>query len=668
MGKPRGKPKRQRESLPDEDTASAAGAGKAKKPRTSSDKTRSTTAAHVVDKSTFGKMVTDAGFCLIAGDHPNQLNVDQVMFQKKLRKAVKSGMNLEETVEEFISGLQNHIEDPVRFKYSLLLTTSSAECESARGGNQDSLIRLILGIDELQPALVNTLLEKLPEFMGEEDSMFDYSEAVDLPKLILNQFHWMDNVINSKEMTDKMLEMVEISSPSVQREIIACIPEVVSDQEHSEVANRLKNMLECNSQLTVPIIDALDNLNLTPELLREVRGSALESLVSADLDDLPVVIKFILQSVSSSDALEVISELRRNLDFHTSLPPSSASTPYARASTTGNVSTHKKTTDSEMLILETIKSTMRFNKVLADGWQKAIESVSDAAGHKVLDIFVLLISHAVANRKKPVEAVFRHKVRKGHFTEELLQATFTSHAKVIRDYLGSLLCIAEKLLRSPEPQVSQFGSKVYQTAFAAFDVYSKQEVVGALVTHIGSGLSAEMDSALDILSSLALSHTKDLAPFAVFIKGVLDYLDNLTMTQVKKLFSVLATLAYRGGSSGSTLQDELHIVVRKNLTSNSPKYKRMGVVAALMVIQNMARKRMDSGSGKQALASLSQDVFKQILGLLDLVKSSCGQAPEAAALFFDELANIVQKGDLHPKILETVGENILDEFPGRFRC
>lgn len=46
----------------------------AKKPRTSTEKTKSTTAAHVVDKSTFGKMVTDAGFCLIAGDHPNQLS------------------------------------------------------------------------------------------------------------------------------------------------------------------------------------------------------------------------------------------------------------------------------------------------------------------------------------------------------------------------------------------------------------------------------------------------------------------------------------------------------------------------------------------------------------------------------------------------------------------
>ncbi|XP_071510781.1 Fanconi anemia group D2 protein homolog [Diadema antillarum] len=127
-------------------------------------------------------MVESAGFHLMAGDQPNQLSVDQVMFQKKIRKAVKSSMNLEKTIEDFITGLQNHIEDSV----------------SARGGNQDSLIRLLLGVDEMQPALVNMLLEKLPEFMGEEDSMFDYSEAVDLPKLILNQFHWLDRVINSK--------------------------------------------------------------------------------------------------------------------------------------------------------------------------------------------------------------------------------------------------------------------------------------------------------------------------------------------------------------------------------------------------------------------------------------------------------------------------------------
>ncbi|XP_071510780.1 Fanconi anemia group D2 protein-like [Diadema antillarum] len=663
---PKAKGKRQRDSLPNKSSAASNLTNSAKKRKTTSGVAKPQTAVPLVDKSTFGLMVESAGFHLMAGDHPNQLSVDQVMFQKKIRKAVKSSMNLEKTIEDFITGLQNHIEDSVRLKYSLLPTMSSAECESARGGNQDSLIRLLLGVDEMQPALVNMLLEKLPEFMGEEDSMFDYSEAVDLPKLILNQFHWLDRVINSKEMTDKMLEMVEISSLSVQQEIIACIPEVVSDQEHHEVTTRLKNMLECNTQLTVPIIDALDNLNLTPELVREVRASALQSLVSADLDDLPVVIKFILQSVNSSDALEVISELRKNLDFQTTNVSSSTSTPFASSSRPGNGKANKKTADSELLILDTIKSTIRFNKVLADGWQKAIENVSSSAEHKVVDIFVLLISHAIANRKKSVEALFRKKVRQGHFTEELLQATFTSHSKVIRGYLSSLLCIAEKLLRSPEPQVSQFGATVYKTAFLAFDMHYKQEVIGALVTHIGSGLSAEMDMALDILTSLATGHTSDLAPFAVFIKGVLDYLDNLTMSQVKKLFSVLAALAYTGGQVGSTLQDELHIVVRKNLTSNSPKYKRIGVVAALMVIKNMASKRPDSRFSTHTIPALPQDVLKQVMSLLDLVKSSSNHSPEAIGLFYDEMANIIQKGELHPKVLETIGENILEDFQSDF--
>ena len=41
-------------------------------------------------------------------------------------------------------------------------------------------------------------------------------------------------------MTAKMVEMVDVSCESVQREIIACIPEVVSDEEHNAVAVKLQ--------------------------------------------------------------------------------------------------------------------------------------------------------------------------------------------------------------------------------------------------------------------------------------------------------------------------------------------------------------------------------------------------------------------------------------------
>ena len=43
-----------------------------------------------------------------------------------------------------------------------------------------------------------------------------------------------------KELTEKMLEIVGITSLDIQREIITCIPEVLDDAEHSEVARELR--------------------------------------------------------------------------------------------------------------------------------------------------------------------------------------------------------------------------------------------------------------------------------------------------------------------------------------------------------------------------------------------------------------------------------------------
>ena len=45
-----------------------------------------------------------------------------------------------------------------------------------------------------------------------------------------------------------------------------------------------------------------------------------------------------------------------------------------------------------------------------------------------------------------------------------------------------------------------------------------QEIVGTLVTHIGSGYAAEADASLDVLSDLVESHPDVMAPFAIFIK------------------------------------------------------------------------------------------------------------------------------------------------------
>jgi hypothetical protein len=41
--------------------------------------------------------------------------------------------------------------------------------------------------------------------------------------------------------------------------------------------------------------------------------------------------------------------------------------------------------------------------------------------------------------------------------------------------------------------------------------------------------------------------------------------------------------------------------------------------------------------------------FIQVVSLLDLVRNSIKRVPEAAALFYDELANVIEKRQLDPK-------------------
>ena len=64
---------------------------------------------------------------------------------------------------------------------------------------------------------------------------------------------------------------------------------------------------------------------------------------------------------------------------------------------------------------------------------QAIESANTPGNHKVVDLFVLLILHSTANRKKAMETLIRNKIKNGHFTEEMLNAAFSSHSQVKRE-------------------------------------------------------------------------------------------------------------------------------------------------------------------------------------------------------------------------------------------
>uniref|UniRef100_A0A8C5SUZ5 FA complementation group D2 n=1 Tax=Laticauda laticaudata TaxID=8630 RepID=A0A8C5SUZ5_LATLA len=444
-------------------------------------------------------------------------------------------------------------------------------------------------------AVIKLLFEKLPEFFQESVG----SDGLNLPRLIVNQLKWLDRIVDNKDLVSMIMQMVCVSPPSIQHDIITSLPEILEDSQHSEIAKQLSSLLKENIGLTVPVLDALSCLNLDMELLFEIRLSVMSSISAVKVEDLPIIVKFILHSMK---ATEVISDLRKKLNLE-----SCAALPSVQASQS------KLSSQLHTFIFK-----------------------------KVLDMIMLLIIYATSTKnKKQIERLLKSKIQSGCLREQLLQNAFRYHSLVMRDLFPAILSVAESFVNSADPCVISFGSCMYKQAFMAFDSYCQQEIVGALVAHICGGNKVEVDVSLDILTDLVSVHTSSVVSYIVFLKSTLDYMDNLGPQQIRKLFHILSMLAFIQGHRNSHIQDDMHMVIRKQLSSTIPKYKRIGIIGAVTMYHMIMKGQ-----------------YRQIITLLELVFSCCGQDPHALALYYDELANLIQKGNLDLQIL--VGYRVLD--------
>ncbi|XP_014703630.3 Fanconi anemia group D2 protein isoform X1 [Equus asinus] len=617
--------------------------------------------------SVFVKLLKTSGIILKTGESQHQLAVDQIIFQKKLFQTLKKHPSYPKIIEEFISGLESYIEDQDSFRNCLVSCERLQDEEASMGTSYSkSLIKLLLGIDILQPAIIKTLFEKLPEFLFEKVN----TDGISMPRLIISQLKWLDRVVDGKDLTTKIMQLISIAPVYLQHDFITSLPEIIGDSQHADVGKELSDLLTENTSLTVPILDVLSSLRIDPKLVSEVRQLVMGKLSSVRLDDLPVIIKFILHSVTTTDALEVISELREQLDLQHCVLPSQLQASQSRLKSKGRRSSsgnqENSGQDCVILLFDVIKSAVRYEKTISEAWIKAIESTPSGSEHKIFDLTMLLIIYSTNTQtKKYIERVLRNKIRSGCFQEQLLQSTFYVHYLVLKDVCPSILSLAQSFLHSLDQSIILFGSLLYKYAFKFFDTYCQQEVVGALVTHICSGNEAEVDTALDILLDLVVVNLSAMRLNAVFVKGILDYLENMSPQQIRKLFYILSTLAFsKQHEASSHIQDDMHLVIRKQLSSTIFKYKLIGIIGAVTMAGIMAADR--SSSLTQGRAALSSEQCTQVTSLLQLVHSCSKQSPWASALYYDEFANLIQGGKLAPKALEWAGQTIFNDFQDAF--
>uniref|UniRef100_A0A2I3TXL5 FA complementation group D2 n=1 Tax=Pan troglodytes TaxID=9598 RepID=A0A2I3TXL5_PANTR len=600
-----------------------------------SKKTKKSHIANEVEEndSIFVKLLKVSGIILKTGESQNQLAVDQIAFQKKLFQTLRRHPSYPKIIEEFVSGLESYIEDEDSFRNCLLSCERLQDEEASMGASYSkSLIKLLLGIDILQA--------------------HKNSDEINIPRLIVSQLKWLDRVVDGKDLTTKIMQLISIAPENLQHDIITSLPEILGDSQHADVGKELSDLLIENTSLTVPILDVLSSLRLDPNFLLKVRQLVMDKLSSIRLEDLPVIIKFILHSITAVDALEVISELREKLDLQHCVLPSRLQASQVKLKSKGRASSSGNQESSGqsciILLFDVIKSAIRYEKTISEAWIKAIENTASVSEHKVFDLVMLFIIYSTNTQtKKYIERVLRNKIRSGCIQEQLLQSTFSVHYLVLKDMCSSILSLAQSLLHSLDQSIISFGSLLYKYAFKFFDTYCQQEVVGALVTHICSGNEAEVDTALDVLLELVVLNPSAMMMNAVFVKGILDYLDNISPQQIRKLFYVLSTLAFsKQNEASSHIQDDMHLVIRKQLSSTVFKYKLIGIIGAVTMAGIMAADRYtESPSLTQERANLSDEQCTQVTSLLQLLDPKALVKPIISRMPSGRDSCVVPEGD-----------------------
>ncbi|KAK4379101.1 hypothetical protein RND71_000963 [Anisodus tanguticus] len=472
----------------------------------------------------------------------------------------------------------------------------------------------------------NLLLEKLPEYfdvdpsrnIGGRSSSLCLEE--DIARLILNQFRWLDFLVDSEAFTQKLFQVLSICPVHLKKEIIGSLPEIIGENNNKTAVDSLQEMLQEDSSIIVPMLDCFSNLHLDDMLQEQVITVALSCIRTIDAEHMPYLLRFLLLLATPTNTRRIISHIRQQLKL---LGASNVWTTQQSKMKGKSV-----VNNAEASILDALRTSLRFNKVICQETLNELKSLEKVQDHKVIDIWLLMLIYMNNEPlQKSVEKLLKKKILEGCIVETMFDQCVSGNTDLTRDYLPTLLSISEYLLSCKEDKAREFGICMYTNLFKELvDGYSRQEVLGALIAHVGSGISHEVTSAMDVMVLLASKYSQELIPLSSHITGILDYLETFSSENLHKVYETFSLLAFSAevstGPFGSPISNELLVIVRKQLSNSDLIYKKMGLIGTLKIVSYLG----DANTTKH-LSSSQKSNYEEALELLETAMNSCRQLP-----------------------------------------
>ncbi|KAL9656234.1 hypothetical protein ABK040_007849 [Willaertia magna] len=596
----------------------------------------------------------------------------------QLRRHIEKNVKTKQEAEDFCFSLKSMIDKDETFLLQCLLPFETIDNNNAYFSSNESFFKMLLNITSLQSQIFDILFADLITRCQDYDEDNYGSWDRNIPKLIVSQMRWLDMIVDSKSLANHLSSILTVSSSIFKKEMISAIPEIIDDSEHERIVDILQQVMREDNDSIINVVDALSNLNLKKEIMENMISHVLETLDSANTNDLPVIIRFLLQSANEVNVNNIVSKIREGLDISSlSVVPNDDDEDNHTFSQRKDKGKSSENNNCESLIVSALGTGIRHKKIIEKHFIQVISKVNTPAEHNIIDIWVLMAIYSMPNYRRDAELLLKKKIKNHLIDDELMKSSIDVHGEALLQFFPSMNELASVLLRNTTDSISQFGQNLYYYMFSGFNSdYNRQKIIASLITHVGSSTKSEKEAALDVLLRIAKSKLYIMRSYSGFIQGLLDYLTNLTDSQLRKVYKLFSLLSYmktlrdteQSSAATKTIRDELMIIIRKQLSNTNTVYKKMGIIGACSIISMIGSMSEDISfiASQHTEQKLTEEEYEEARDILHFASKCCLRVPIFKTLLYDELSYIVLERNLDSRLLQEIQHGILTDFFQKF--
>lgn len=588
---------------------------------------------------------------LIINEAPGKhiATTESVYIVKDLKSKVQDHFNYPDNVNDLYTCIENECNDLESFKHFLYpnIVRSGLKEDSEDQPLNDSVIRILLHVPALQ--------EKLTDYV--------FNKAIDLAieckcqpwiKAILICFTGLDN-INMNVLSKNFINLLEVASEHLVRlEIITAIPDILGDQEHETIASEMTRFLNDDCDLIPAVLECLSSLCLSDDQNIHVQNKILNILMtSTDYAYYPSFIKFLLMPGRADEPgyMNIIKGLRENIDWPTS-------------------STDMQQIDKSQLSTSiAIRNSMISSKTIAHAWMRVLSLCELATEHKPLDMIILLLIYTISEEKqKIVEKLVKNEIKLDILKKDFIKESFIKFKPVFKKYLSKLCELINSILISQtDPLVANFASHVYILMYTELD--DSRMIVSQLL-QLGLNRKQHIASILWILNKIGERDMSMLKPQSTKLLTLLDTLEDLNLNEKRDIMNLVCGLAY--SSYNSTIRNDFHIMMVKQLGSSSCVIKIQGILAGVYAVKYLTRSDDTSHVNEKISNSRSEHYLlegelKEAKDIIELIAHSTRQFTDLIVFYYDELCSVITSAQyINPNFMAWLKDTVTDDLKTKF--